>query len=129
MCSICLFTPCKIDNLFYTISYYILCNMSKNFSKNTSRGVSNHSNYFNFDLLSDRHKSFISIYLPFIPSEFHYLFKDLHEYNDPPYIHAFIFSVWHCSQLRLSPPAIIITPQMAAIPYHSLLFHITHPSF
>ena len=87
------------------------------------------SKFYTNSRLTPRHISLLDIYLPFIPNDFHYLFKDLHLYNDIPYIHAFIFSVWHTSQLRIFPNAIVISPQMAAIPYHSLLFHITHPSF
>jgi hypothetical protein len=93
-------------------------------SKNSSRKY----NTFNFHALSHPHKSLLAIYLPFIPSDFHYLFNQFHLYNDIPYVHAFIFSVWQCSQLMLFPPSIAITPQIAALPFHSLLFHITHPS-
>ena len=83
---------------------------------------------FNIDLLRDFHKNILSTYLPFISRDFHYLFNDLPLYNDPQYIHAFIFCVWQFSHMNIHPPSIRISPQIASMPYHSLLFHISHPT-
>jgi len=96
--------------------------MSKNIKRKTV------SKSFNIGLLREHHIRILSIYLPFISKDFHYLFNDLLLYNDPPYIHAFIFYVWQSSQMNIHPPSIRISPQMASMPFHSLLFHISHPT-
>jgi hypothetical protein len=94
-------------------------------SKNTKRRAVS----FNIGLLKESHKKILSIYLPFISQDFHYLFHDLGLYDEPSYIHAFIFSVWQTAQMNIHPPSIRISEQLASMPFHSLLFHISHPTY
>jgi hypothetical protein len=83
---------------------------------------------FSIHSLKDSHRAILSPYLPFIHKDFHYLFHQLTLYDHPTYIHAFIFTVWQSAQMNFHPPSIHISSQMASIPFHSLLFHISHPT-
>ena len=70
------------------------------------------------------HREIISPYLPFINKEFHHLFQDIYRYDQPPFIHAFIFTVWFLAQFSICPKNISISPYIASFPFHSILFFI-----